>query len=54
MINKCKKQLTIALIFIFSLFGQAFVQAETNDPTLKKVQDRGVLTVGLSADYAPY
>ncbi|MGL4645132.1 MAG: transporter substrate-binding domain-containing protein, partial [Vagococcus fluvialis] len=54
MINKCKKQLTIALIFIFSLFGQAFVHAETNDPTLKKVQDKGVLTVGLSADYAPY
>lgn len=54
MINKCKKQLTIALIFIFSLFGQSFVHAETNDPTLKKVQDKGVLTVGLSADYAPY
>ncbi|MBO0475898.1 ABC transporter permease subunit [Vagococcus sp. DIV0080] len=54
MINKWKKQLAIAMIVVFGFFGQSLVQATSSDPTLQKVQDKGVLTVGLSADYAPY
>ncbi|MGO3732050.1 MAG: ABC transporter substrate-binding protein/permease [Vagococcus sp.] len=39
-------------LFIISVTSTAF--ATEADPVFQKVQDKGVLTVGLSADYAPY
>ncbi|MGX7025041.1 ABC transporter substrate-binding protein/permease [Vagococcus hydrophili] len=54
MIKKWQKKFAIILMFLISLTSLTSVHAESNDPTMKKVQDKGVLTVGLSADYAPY
>ncbi|HCM90517.1 MULTISPECIES: ABC transporter substrate-binding protein/permease [Vagococcus] len=54
MIKKWQKKLVIIIMFLISLISLSSVHAENTDPTLKKVQDKGVLTVGLSADYAPY
>ena len=54
MIKKWQKKVALIILLLVSLLGQSVALAETDDPTLKKVQDKGVLTVGLSADYAPY
>ena len=54
MIKKWQKKFAIILMFLISLTSLTSVHAESNDPTMKKVQNKGVLTVGLSADYAPY
>ncbi|MBC1349615.1 ABC transporter permease subunit [Listeria welshimeri] len=43
----------LIFIFVFSGFTTVFA-ADTGDETLKKIQEKGVLTVGLSADYPPY
>ncbi|MBC1483088.1 ABC transporter permease subunit [Listeria sp. FSL L7-1485] len=53
--NLLQKLIAIALIFIFvfSGFTTAFA-ADKQDETLTKIQEKGVLTVGLSADYPPY
>ncbi|WP_270998390.1 ABC transporter permease subunit [Listeria seeligeri] len=53
--NFLQKLAAIALIFIFVFSGFTTVFAADNqDETLKKIQEKGVLTVGLSADYPPY
>ncbi|MBS9334561.1 ABC transporter substrate-binding protein/permease [Fructobacillus sp. M1-13] len=55
-----KKGLSLlaVLAFLFSIFLAPVVssqaQAANTDPTLEKIQKRGKLVVGLSADYAPY
>ncbi|MEG0255614.1 MAG: ABC transporter substrate-binding protein/permease [Vagococcus sp.] len=54
MTKKWQQKFAIIMIFLFSFIGFTKVNAENSDPTLQKVQDKGVLTVGLSADYAPY
>ncbi len=54
MIKKWQQGFAILMVFMFSLMSFNVVHAESSDPTLKKVEDKGVLTVGLSADYAPY
>lgn len=43
----------IVLPLILGSFG-ASVSAATTDPALEKIQKKGTLVVGLSADYAPY
>ncbi|EAC4170905.1 ABC transporter permease subunit [Listeria monocytogenes] len=50
-----QKFAAILLVFIvvFSGFTTVFA-ADTEDQTLAKIQEKGVLTVGLSADYPPY
>lgn len=50
-----QKIAAILLVFIvvFSGFTTVFA-ADTEDQTLAKIQEKGVLTVGLSADYPPY
>ncbi|EAG9763427.1 transporter substrate-binding domain-containing protein, partial [Listeria monocytogenes] len=50
-----QKFAAILLVFIvvFSGFTSVFA-ADTEDQTLAKIQEKGVLTVGLSADYPPY
>lgn len=54
MTKKWQQKFAILMIFLFTFLGFTTANAESNDPTLKKVQDKGVLTIGLSADYAPY
>ena len=54
MIKKWQKRIAILMVLLFSFTGVTWANAESDDPTMKKVQESGVLTVGLSADYAPY
>lgn len=54
MFKKWQTKFVMLMVLLFSFIGQTIVHAESDDPTMKKVQDNGVLVVGLSADYAPY
>ncbi|MGX6969812.1 ABC transporter substrate-binding protein/permease [Vagococcus bubulae] len=48
------KYLISMLVIIGYLFIPSTVFAETTDPYLQKIKDKGDITVGLSAFYAPY
>jgi polar amino acid transport system substrate-binding protein len=56
-VSKIKK-FGLFLLPVFMLFIQFIplktVLAETTDPYYEKIQQKGELIVGLSADYAPY
>ncbi|MDT2866207.1 ABC transporter substrate-binding protein/permease [Vagococcus carniphilus] len=54
MIKKWQQKFAMFMVLLISFISFSTVYGESSDPTLKKVEDKGVLTVGLSADYAPY
>ncbi|AQP54218.1 ABC transporter permease [Vagococcus penaei] len=55
--KKQTKKFSIILLFfvlIFNVFFSGPALADEKDPVLDKIKEKGTLTVGLSADYAPY
>ena len=53
LVQKSKFILFMLTIFLYCLITKT-LYAETTDPFLKKIEDKGEITVGLSAFYAPY